>query len=233
MTRFERVSVGFAGGQVLSARVAPAELDSLRKALGGGGRWHVLVCEDGMSPTSVSTRMSPASASAPDPLRDTTGKCAGRSLTAELERLDLGLLRAARGLADQPARDRAVAAFSGLGQHAAIWLALGGAASVLAPTDRRRRWRAATATVAGGYVLNTAIKFAVRRRRPELTDLPPLTRTPTRLSFPSAHATTSPQDTSGRSTTIDAVAERQLKAWNSGLRASNEKAIVRAASLAE
>lgn len=48
MTRFERVSVGFAGGQVLSARVAPAELDSLRKALGGGERWHVLVCEDGI-----------------------------------------------------------------------------------------------------------------------------------------------------------------------------------------
>ena len=39
-------------------------------------------------------------------------------------------------------------------------------------------------------MLNTAIKFAVRRRRPELADLPPLTRTPTRLSFPSAHATT-------------------------------------------
>jgi len=134
--------------------------------------------------------MSPASASAPDPLGGATGKRAGRSLTGELERLDVGLLRAARGLADQPARDRAVATFSGLGQYAAIWLALGGAASVLAPTERRRRWRAATATVAGGYVLNTAIKFAVRRRRPELADLPPLTRTPTRLSFPSAHATT-------------------------------------------
>jgi membrane-associated phospholipid phosphatase len=115
---------------------------------------------------------------------------AGRSLTGELERLDVGLLRAARGLAHRPQRDRAVAAFSGLGQHAAVWLAIGGAASLLAPAQRRGRWRAATATVAGGYVLNTAIKFAVRRRRPELADLPPLTSTPTRLSFPSAHATT-------------------------------------------
>jgi membrane-associated phospholipid phosphatase len=31
----------------------------------------------------------------------------------------------------------------------------------------------------------------VRRRRPELPDLPPLTPTVSRLSFPSAHATTS------------------------------------------
>ena len=39
--------------------------------------------------------------------------------------------------------------------------------------------------------LNTAIKFAVRRPRPQLPDLPPLTATPTQLSFPSAHATSS------------------------------------------
>jgi undecaprenyl-diphosphatase len=128
--------------------------------------------------------MSPASASAPD------GGRSG-SLTGELERLDLGLLRAARGLGDVPARDRAVASFSALGQYAAIWLAIGGTASLLARRERRPSWRAATAVVAGGYVLNTAIKFVVRRRRPELADLPPLTGTPTRLSFPSAHATTS------------------------------------------
>ena len=41
------------------------------------------------------------------------------------------------------------------------------------------------------YVLNQAIKFVVRRRRPELPGLPPLTPTVTKLSFPSAHATTS------------------------------------------
>jgi undecaprenyl-diphosphatase len=40
------------------------------------------------------------------------------------------------------------------------------------------------------YVLNTAIKQVVRRRRPELPDLPALTGTPTALSFPSAHAST-------------------------------------------
>jgi len=40
------------------------------------------------------------------------------------------------------------------------------------------------------YLANTAIKLVVGRRRPELADLPPLTGTPTGLSFPSAHTAT-------------------------------------------
>lgn len=40
-------------------------------------------------------------------------------------------------------------------------------------------------------MLNTAIKLLVRRSRPRLDGLAPLTRTPTGLSFPSAHASTS------------------------------------------
>jgi undecaprenyl-diphosphatase len=45
--------------------------------------------------------------------------------------------------------------------------------------------------VAASYGVNYAVKLSVRRRRPELGDLPPLTPTVSRLSFPSAHATTS------------------------------------------
>ena len=56
---------------------------------------------------------------------------------------------------------------------------------------RRVRWLRATGTVAGAYVLNTAIKLAIRRRRPRIRGLPPLTGTPTALSFPSAHASSS------------------------------------------
>jgi hypothetical protein len=44
--RPQKISVGFIGGQVLSARVAPAELSRLRNALGGDG-WHDLTAEDG------------------------------------------------------------------------------------------------------------------------------------------------------------------------------------------
>jgi hypothetical protein len=46
--RFERISIGFAGGQVLPARVAAGDLESLLGALGGGPGWHELHCEDGV-----------------------------------------------------------------------------------------------------------------------------------------------------------------------------------------
>jgi len=71
-----------------------------------------------------------------------------------------------------------------------VWLALGGAGVAL-DGPRRPRWRRAVATVAAAYVANTTIKLIVRRRRPQVEGLPPLARTPTGLSFPSAHATSS------------------------------------------
>ena len=43
----QKVSIGFLGGPVLSARVAPEELSTLRAALGTTG-WHDLKAEDGM-----------------------------------------------------------------------------------------------------------------------------------------------------------------------------------------
>jgi hypothetical protein len=42
----QRISIGFIGGQALSARVTPEELLSLRRALGTVG-WHELKAEDG------------------------------------------------------------------------------------------------------------------------------------------------------------------------------------------
>jgi FAD/FMN-containing dehydrogenase len=44
--RPQKISIGFHGGQVLAARVKPAELTRLRGALGGTG-WHDLAGEDG------------------------------------------------------------------------------------------------------------------------------------------------------------------------------------------
>ena len=103
--------------------------------------------------------------------------------------LDEQLLRAARTCGHNPRAERRAARFSRLGEHAGIWLAIGVGGQLL---DSRRRpgWRRATATVAGVYALNTAIKFLVRRPRPDLPGLPALTGTPSGLSFPSAHAST-------------------------------------------
>ena len=83
-----------------------------------------------------------------------------------------------------------MARFSRLGEHGGVWLAIGLAGAQVDP-QRRDRWRRMTRTIAGTYALNTAIKLVVRRRRPSLADLPPLTVTVTGLSFPSAHASTS------------------------------------------
>ncbi len=104
--------------------------------------------------------------------------------------LDERLLVLARTRGHTHGAERAVARFSRLGEHGGIWLAIGTVGAGL-DGERRENWRRATATVAGVYALNTAIKRVVGRRRPELPGLPALTSTPTTLSFPSAHASTS------------------------------------------
>jgi membrane-associated phospholipid phosphatase len=108
----------------------------------------------------------------------------------QLRGLDERLLVVARTWGHTPARERTVARFSRLGEHAGIWLAIGAAGAAL-DRSRRERWERAAGTVAATYALNTAIKLGVRRRRPRLAGLPPLTATPTKFSFPSAHASTS------------------------------------------
>jgi membrane-associated phospholipid phosphatase len=106
--------------------------------------------------------------------------------------IDERLLRTARTCGHTRAVERGVARFSLLGEHAGVWLALGSLESILAREDKQReRWRHATAVVVGTYAANTALKLLVRRGRPELPGLPALTPTPTRLSFPSAHSSTS------------------------------------------
>ncbi len=81
--------------------------------------------------------------------------------------------------------DAAVARFSSLGEHGAIWLAIG---LVGAAVDGRRRgeWLAAVRRVALAYVVNQVLKVLIRRERP----VEKRTETMSDLSFPSAHATT-------------------------------------------
>ncbi len=108
------------------------------------------------------------------------------------EALDRAALVLARTHLHMPALERAIAGYSRLGEHAACWLTLGTAGALLdrRPGSRRRWWRG-TKVVAASYGLNFVVKLVVGRRRPELHGLPPLTSTVSRLSFPSAHCTTS------------------------------------------
>ena len=106
--------------------------------------------------------------------------------------LDRRLLLLARTRGHSPVADRVVGAYSKAGEHAACWLALGAAGTLLDGRDGRRRWWLRGMRIIGGaYVANYAVKVTVRRRRPELPGLPPLTSTVSSLSFPSAHATSS------------------------------------------
>jgi hypothetical protein len=104
--------------------------------------------------------------------------------------VDLHLYRLLRVQLQVPAAESSIRHFSDLGQHAALWLALGAAGGVV---DRERRWRwwRGAGAVGTTYLLNTAVKGVVRRKRPALEGLPALVATPTALSFPSAHASSS------------------------------------------
>ena len=74
------------------------------------------------------------------------------------------------------------------GEHAAGWLALGliGAA---ADGSRRREWLTAAAGVALAHGASIGVKRVVRRPRPDHPAVEVLVGTPSKLSFPSAHAT--------------------------------------------
>jgi membrane-associated phospholipid phosphatase len=112
------------------------------------------------------------------------------ALRVRVNALDLALYRHVRGVGRTPDSVRWVRRYSRLGEHGGVWLAAGAAGIVL---DRRRRgrWARATGCVGAAYCVSTSIKLAVGRKRPAVEDLPHLMATPTGLSFPSSHATSS------------------------------------------
>jgi membrane-associated phospholipid phosphatase len=112
------------------------------------------------------------------------------SLRVRVNALDLALYRRVRGIARTPDRVRWVRSYSRLGEHGAVWLAAG-TAGIAFDRSRRGRWARATGCVGAAYCVSSSIKLAIGRRRPAVEDLPHLMATPTGLSFPSSHATSS------------------------------------------
>ncbi|MFR9729074.1 phosphatase PAP2 family protein [Saccharopolyspora sp. MS10] len=79
-------------------------------------------------------------------------------------------------------------AMSWFGEHAAGWLAIG-AVGALVDRPRRGEWVAAAAGVAFAHGASIGIKRVVRRSRPGDPQVRVLVGTPSKLSFPSSHAT--------------------------------------------
>ena len=104
--------------------------------------------------------------------------------------IDTALLRALRTRWHGRRAERGVLAFTRLGEHGGLWFALAAAGAAI-DEDRRPLFARAAASIASAYAVNQLIKLAVGRRRPNLADLPPLVRTGTQISYPSAHSTTS------------------------------------------
>ncbi|MFP5218318.1 MAG: phosphatase PAP2 family protein [Actinomycetes bacterium] len=110
-----------------------------------------------------------------------------RSLAHRAIRVDTAVHRAVRGRATAPPVVSGARALSVFGEHALGWVVVGATAAAL---DHRRRaaWSRAVVSVLAAHAAGVVVKRAVRRQRPLLADLPHLGRTPSALSFPSAHA---------------------------------------------
>jgi membrane-associated phospholipid phosphatase len=101
--------------------------------------------------------------------------------------LDRGLLRLLRTRGHAPRVERAVVTYSRAGEHGLLWHALA-AAGLLADRRRRATYLHCMRAVLVAYGANTAVKYAFRRARPVLEELPWLIPTITGHSYPSAHS---------------------------------------------
>ncbi|HEU0190689.1 MAG TPA: phosphatase PAP2 family protein [Mycobacterium sp.] len=98
------------------------------------------------------------------------------------------LLAVQSALADRPGVLPAARAMSHFGEHSIGWLAVS-AAGALAQPRRLRPWLLAGAGTLAAHAVAVAIKRVVRRERPQHPAVAVGVGTPSRLSFPSAHAT--------------------------------------------
>lgn len=91
-------------------------------------------------------------------------------------------------LADRPGVLPAARGLSYFGEHSIGWLAVSLLGAVLQP-QRSRAWLLAGAGAVTAHAVAVLIKRLVRRQRPDHPAVTVNVGTPSRLSFPSAHAT--------------------------------------------
>jgi len=91
-------------------------------------------------------------------------------------------------LADGPGVLTAARGLSHFGEHSIGWLAVAAVGALLMP-KRRREWLVAGAGAFVAHAAAVLVKRVVRRRRPHDPAVVVNVGTPSQLSFPSAHAT--------------------------------------------
>ncbi|MGE2837235.1 phosphatase PAP2 family protein [Mycobacterium sp. SMC-4] len=101
---------------------------------------------------------------------------------------DAVLVAVQSGLADRPGVLTTARTMSHFGEHSLGWLALAALGAVLVPS-RRRAYVTAGAGAFAAHAAAVLIKRVVRRPRPHHPAIAVHVGTPSRLSFPSAHAT--------------------------------------------
>ena len=138
----------------------------------------------------VNAAPDPPPVADPEARRSLRARLRGGPLARAIARVDIRLYRLLREDAQSARLGVPIRRFSSTGEHAGLWLVLG-AAGAAVDARRRERWLRAIGAVVFAYVLNTLLKLVVRRKRPHLEKLPALISTPTSLSFPSAHASSS------------------------------------------
>ncbi len=91
-------------------------------------------------------------------------------------------------LADRPGALTVARALSHFGEHSIGWLAVALLGALLWPR-RRREWLVAGAGAFAAHAAAVVVKRVVRRKRPHHRAVEVNVGTPSQLSFPSAHAT--------------------------------------------
>ncbi|SEH57485.1 PAP2 superfamily protein [Mycolicibacterium rutilum] len=101
---------------------------------------------------------------------------------------EAALVAVQSAIAGRPGVLAGARAMSHFGEHSLGWLAISALGAVVAP-QRRRAWLAAGAGAFLAHAAAVLIKRVVRRERPHHPAIAVNVGTPSRLSFPSAHAT--------------------------------------------
>jgi membrane-associated phospholipid phosphatase len=101
---------------------------------------------------------------------------------------EVAVLAKAQGFLKSDISVKAARGMSHFGEHAIGWFSLGLIGAAI-DKERRKDWLVASAGVVGAHAASIAVKRVVRRPRPDHPSVEVLVGTPSKLSFPSSHAT--------------------------------------------